>query len=395
MRRMPDRHALLGPSSAGMWLACTPSARLGEGIEDKGSEYAREGTLAHRIGELLLRNQWEYADIGGDMAALKTDPLYSVEMENHMEDYAAFVAERMAEAKARCGDPQLYIEREVHFEEYVPEGFGTSDAVIVSDGLLDVIDLKYGSGIPVSAENNAQMRIYALGCYLDMSWLYDIETVRMTIFQPRRDSISTATMTAAELLDWAETELKPKAALAWEGKGEFNPSESTCKWCKVAATCRANRDYQLELAREDFADPSLLSAEEISELLTRLTALQAYIKRVKAYALDAAVNQGQTFPGYKAVEGRSNRKYADEDAIAAALRKVGFKVSDIYKPRELLGLTAMEKLVGKKRLGELAGQYIIKPEGAPTLVPEADKRPPINTAAKAAEDFDDDYKEEN
>ena len=387
---MPDLHALLGPSSAHMWMACPPSARLGEGIEDKGSEYAQEGTLAHRIGELLLRKRWEGADITADLEAAQADPLYSGEMGEHMEAYAAFVEERMAEAKTRCADPRIFIEQTVKFDEYVPEGFGTSDAIIISDGLMDVVDLKYGKGVPVSAKGNPQMRIYALGCYLALSWAYEISTIRMNIFQPRLDSISTDTMSRDELLAWAENELKPRAALAWEGKGEFCPGESTCRWCRASPVCRAHRDYQLELAKRDFADPPLLSPDEVAEVMNRLPALLAWADKVKEYALDAALNHGEQFPGYKVVEGRSNRKYADEDGIAAALRKAGFKVADIYKPRELLGLTAMEKLVGKKRFGELAGQYIIKPAGAPTLVPEADKRPPINTAAKAAEDFEED-----
>lgn len=387
---MPDVHALLGPSSAHMWMACPPSARLSEGIEDEGSEYAKEGTLAHRIGELLLRKRWEGDDITADLEAAQADPLYSGEMGEHMEAYAAFVEERMAEAKTRCADPRIFIEQTVRFEEYVPEGFGTSDAIIISDGLMDVVDLKYGKGIPVSAEGNPQMRIYALGCYLALSWAYDIDTIRMNIFQPRLDSISTDTITRDELLAWAENELKPRAALAWEGKGEFCPGAETCRWCRASPRCRAHRDYQLEIAKQEFADPPLMSAEEVSEVMSRLPALLAWADKVKEYALDAALNHGEQFPGFKVVEGRSNRKYADEDGIAAALRKAGFKVADIYKPRELLGLTAMEKLVGKKRFGELAGQYIIKPEGAPTLVPEADKRPPINTAAKAAEDFKED-----
>lgn len=373
-----------------MWMACPPSARLGEGVEDKGSEYAQEGTLAHRIGELLLRKRWEGADITADLEAAQADPLYSGEMGEHMEAYAAFVEERMAEAKTRCADPRIFIEQTVKFDEYVPEGFGTSDAIIISDGLMDVVDLKYGKGVPVSAEGNPQMRIYALGCYLALSWAYEISTIRMNIFQPRLDSISTDTMSLDELLAWAENELKPRAALAWEGKGEFCPGAETCRWCRASPVCRAHRDYQLELAKQDFVDPPLLSNDEVAEVMNRLPALLAWADKVKEYALDAALNHGERFPGYKVVEGRSNRKYTDEDGIAAALRKAGFKVADIYKPRELLGLTAMEKLVGKKRFGELAGQYIIKPEGAPTLVPEADKRPPINTAAKAAEDFEED-----
>ena len=390
MRGMPDRHALLGPSSAHMWMACPPSARLGEGFEDQGSEYAEEGTLAHRIGELLLRKRWERADITADLEAAQADPLYSGEMGECTETYAVFVEERMAEAKSRCGDPRIFIEQTVKFDEYVPEGFGTSDAIIISDGLMDVLDLKYGKGVPVSAEGNPQMRLYALGGYLALSWAYEISTIRMNIFQPRLDSISTATITRAELLDWAENELKPRAALAWEGKGEFCPGAETCRWCRAAPLCRAHRDYQLEIARREFADPPLLSPDEVAEVMNRLPALLAWADKVKEYALDAALNHREQFPGYKVVEGRSNRKYADQDSIAAVLRKAGYKVADIYKPHELLGLTAMEKLVGKKRFTELAGDYIIKPEGAPTLVPEADKRPPINTAAKAAEDFKED-----
>lgn len=373
-----------------MWMACPPSARLGESFEDQGSEYAQEGTLAHRIGELLLRKRWEGADITADLEAAQADPLYSGEMGECMEAYAAFIEERMAEAKTRCADPRIFIEQTVKFDEYVPEGFGTSDAIIISDGLMDVVDLKYGKGVPVSAEGNPQMKLYALGCYLALSWAYEISTIRMNIFQPRLDSISTATITRAELLDWAENELKPRAALAWAGEGDFCPGEGTCRWCRASPVCRAHRDYQLELAKRDFADPPLLSPDEVAEVLARLPALTAWAKSVEDYALDAAINQGISFPGYKVVEGRSNRKYADTDGIAAALRKAGFKVADIYKPRELLGVTAMEKLVGKKKFGELAGQYIIKPEGAPTLVPETDKRPPINTAAKAAEDFKED-----
>lgn len=365
-----------------------------KGIPDKGSVFAKEGTLAHRIGELLLRRRWEGASIAAALEEAHADPLYSEGMGEYMEGYAAFVEERMAEAKARCSDPRIFIEQRVSFEGYIPESFGTADCLIITDSLLDVIDLKYGQGEPVSAENNSQMRIYALGCFLEWSWAYEIEAIRTTIYQPRIGNISTETITREELLSWAENELKPRAALAWEGKGDFCPGSKTCRWCRAAPICRANRDYQMELAREDFADPPYLSKEEIAQVLARLPDLLKYAESVKAYALDAAINFGDHFPGFKVVEGRSNRKYSDEEAIAKLLRKAGYKVAEIYKPRELLGLTAMEKLVGKKKFGELAGGYIIKPEGAPTLVPETDKRPALNTAAKAAEDFNDDFKEE-
>lgn len=387
MTAMPDTHALLGPSSAAMWLACPPSARLGEGIEDTGSGYAREGTLAHRVGELLLRKQWEGADIEKGLGAAKASPLYSASMYEYMEAYAGFVEERMAEAKASCADPHIFIEQRVSFTEYVPHGFGTADVVIIADGRMEVVDLKYGAGVPVSAVENPQMRIYGLGAYLAWCWAYDIQRVRMTIYQPRLDNISSDTMDITGLLEWAGKELKPKAQLAWEGKGDFNPGERQCRWCKAAATCRARAEYQMGLARQDFAPPPTLDEGEIAGILARLPGLKAWVKEVEDYAQDAAVNHGAHFPGYKVVEGRSNRKYTDEDAIGALLCSAGYPASTIYKPRELLGITAMEKLVGKKKLGELAGAYIAKAAGAPTLVPLSDKRPELNTAAKAAEDF--------
>lgn len=388
---MPDAHALLGPSSAHRWLACPPSARLEEGLEDQGSDYAREGTLAHRLGELRLRERWEAPkDRSQDFEEVRSDPMYSATMSEHIDAYVSFVEERMAEAKTRCGDPRIFIEQTIRYEEYAPEAFGTADCIILADGLMDVVDFKYGKGVPVSAEDNPQMKLYALGCYLALSWAYEIHTIRMNIFQPRLDSVSTAEISCEDLLAWAEKELKPRAALAWEGKGDFAPGAETCRWCKAAPICRARADHQLELAKYDFAQPATLTAEEVADILRRLPDLKAWAEQVEAYAQDAAVNNGETIPGFKVVEGRSNRKYEDEDAIAKALRKAGFKVADIYKPKALLGITAMEKLVGKQTLEKLAGQYIIKPPGAPTLVPETDKRPAINTAAQAAEEFKED-----
>lgn len=384
---MPSDHALLGPSSAHRWLSCTPSARLEEGLPDTGSSYATEGTLAHRLGELLLRAEYEGADITEELAEVQADPQYSPAMMEHIEGYVAFVGERMADAKSRCADPRLYVEQRIDVSEYVPDGFGTTDCVIIADGLMDVIDLKYGAGIPVSAEDNPQMKIYALGCLLAFSLFYEITAIRMTIYQPRLDSISTAVIDRDKLEAWAEQFLKPRAAQAYAGEGPFAPGELTCKWCKAGATCKARAEYQLELAAKDFQDAALMDNDEIAEVLERLPGLLAWAKQVKDYAEDAAINHGEKFPGFKVVEGRANRRYVNEGAIARRLKKAGFATADIYKPKELLGITAMEKLVGAKKLAELVGGLIEKPAGSPTLVPMSDKRPELNTAAKAAEDF--------
>lgn len=387
---MPSDHALLGPSSAHRWLSCTPSARLEEGLPDTGSSYATEGTLAHRLGELLLRAEYEGTDITEELAEVQADPQYSPAMMEHIEGYVAFVAERYADAKSHCPDPRLYVEQRIDVSEYVPDGFGTTDCVIIADGLMDVIDLKYGAGIPVSAEDNPQMKIYALGCLLAFSLFYDITAIRMTIYQPRLDSVSTAVIDRDKLEAWAEQFLKPRAAQAYAGEGPFAPGELTCKWCKAGATCKARAEYQLELAAKDFQDAALMDNDEIAEVLERLPGLLAWAKQVKDFAEDAAINHGEKFPGFKVVEGRANRRYVNEGAIARRLKKAGFAAADIYKPKELLGITAMEKLVGAKKLAELVGGLIEKPAGSPTLVPMSDKRPELNTAAKAAEDFADD-----
>lgn len=387
---MPSDHALLGPSSAHRWLSCTPSARLEEGLPDTGSSYATEGTLAHRLGELLLRAEYEGTDITEELAEVQADPQYSPAMMEHIEGYVAFVAERYADAKSHCPDPRLYVEQRIDVSEYVPDGFGTTDCVIIADGLMDVIDLKYGAGIPVSAEDNPQMKIYALGCLLAFSLFYDITAIRMTIYQPRLDSVSTAVIDRDKLEAWAEQFLKPRAAQAYAGEGPFAPGELTCKWCKAGATCKARAEYQLELAAKDFQDAALMDNDEIAEVLERLPGLLAWAKQVKDFAEDAAINHGEKFPGFKVVEGRANRRYVNEGAIARRLKKAGFATADIYKPKELLGITAMEKLVGAKKLAELVGGLIEKPAGSPTLVPMSDKRPELNTAAKAAEDFADD-----
>jgi hypothetical protein len=384
---MPDKHAMLGPSSAHRWLVCPPSARLNEDIEDKGSDFAREGTVAHKVAELVLRSEILVEDVAAELAEVEADPMYNATMREHCEDYGLFITERLNEAKATCSDPLLFVEQEIQFDQYVPEGFGTADCVIIADGTMDVIDFKYGAGVPVSAEDNPQMKLYGLGALLAFDFLYDISVVRMTIYQPRIDNVSTFEVFRESLYQWAKDVLKPAAAQAWAGEGAFCPGAEQCKWCKVGATCKARAAYHLATVREDFDDATLMNPAEIAEIVLKKKAIENWLKQVDEFALDQAVNHKATYPGLKLVEGISRRKYTDEGAIAAALAEAGVNTDTIFKPAELLGFGEMEKLVGKKRFGELAGQWIDKPAGKPTLVSESDKRPALDTAAKAEADF--------
>lgn len=291
------------------------------------------------------------------------------------------MAEHVEAAKKETPDPVVLAEQRVDFSRWVPEGFGTADCLIVSDKALAVIDLKYGQGVLVEAKRNPQMMCYALGALEMFSALYDIETITMTIFQPRRDNVSTYELPVSDLLDWAENTLKPKAALASKGEGDFKAGEH-CRFCKARNDCRARAEANLALAKYDFALPPTLTDAEIEAILPVLDELTAWAEDIQAYALTKALS-GKTWHGYKLVEGRSNRKYVSADAVAEKVQDAGF---DPFE-KKLLGITAMQKLMGKKRFDELLEGLIEKPQGKPTLVPESDKRPAIHTAK-------DDFKEE-
>lgn len=383
-------HAVLSASGASRWMACTPSAMLEKDIPDKSSEYAKEGTAAHELSEIYL-----LYEIGEIAKATRTrrinkfkkeNEYFNQEMQESVEKYVDIVVEKIYEAKARSDDAVVLLEQRLDFSEWVPKGFGTGDVVIISDGLLEVIDLKYGKGVPVSAENNPQLRLYGLGALSQFDILYDIDTVSMTIVQPRLDSVSTETLEASKLVLWAENEVKPKAEQAWKGKGEFVPGEH-CRFCKIRSTCRARAEENLKLAEKDFADPAELSVEEIGDILFKAEELQKWVKDIEKYALDQAVNHEVDFPGWKVVEGRANRRYQDKDKIAETLLQHDYSEDEIYRPRDIITITAMEKLLGRSKFNELLGDYVIKPPGKPTLVPESDKRPPINSAESAKADF--------
>lgn len=363
-------HAVLSASSSERWLHCPPSARLCESYEDKSSDYAAEGTDAHELCEYKLRKAL------GMEAQDPTENLtwFNEEMSDCANGYAAYVLEQVEAAKQTCADPVVLIEQRVDFSRWVESGYGTADCIIIADGTLQIIDYKHGLGVLVSAEENPQMQCYALGALELFDDIYDIDSVRMTIYQPRRDNVSTYEISKDELYRWADEVLKPTADLAFVGDGNFLCGE-WCGFCKAKHDCRARADANMELARYDFKLPPLLTDEEVEDILARVDDLVSWAADIKEYALQQAIS-GKEWHGWKLVEGRSNRKYTNETAVAGAVTEAGF---DPYE-HKVLGVTAMQKLLGKSRFDELLATYIEKPQGKPTLVPESDKRPAMNTA---------------
>ena len=367
---MGTKHALLSASSADRWLHCPPSARLSESYEDKGSDYAAEGTDAHSLCEYKLKKAL------GMEADDPTENLswFNQEMDDHATGYAAYVLEQVEAAKESCSDPVVLIEQRVDFSRWVKQGFGTADCIIIADETLQIIDFKYGLGVLVSAEENPQIMCYGLGALEIFDCLYEIDTVRMTIYQPRRENLSTYELSREDLLRWADETLKPAADLAFAGDGNFLYGE-WCGFCKAKNACRARAKANLELAKYEFKLPPLLTDEDVEEILSKVDDLVAWASDIKDYALQQAIS-GKVWTGFKLVEGRSNRKYINDAAVAAAVEEAGF---DPYE-QKLLGITAMQKLLGKSRFEEVLAGFIEKPQGKPTLVPESDKRPAMNNA---------------
>lgn len=361
-------HAVLSASGSHRWLNCLPSARLELEFENSESNAAAEGTAAHALCEHKLKKALH-------MRSKRPVSVYnSDEMEEHSDAYVEFVMEQLELARQSCTDPLILIEQRLDFSCYVPQGFGTGDCIIIGDKKLHIIDFKYGMGVLVDAVENPQMKLYALGALEIYDSLYDIEEVSMTIFQPRRENVSTWTIPVKELKDWAENELKPKAKKAYEGEGDYLPGE-WCTFCRAAVKCRARAEEKLKLAQMEFKLPPLLTDSEIEEVLSKLSDLTKWANEIIAYATDAAVNHGKEWRGFKVVEGRSVRKYKDEEAVAEAAKANGYK--DIYR-QSLITLTEMQKLMGKKKFEQILGGLIHKPLGKPTLVPLSDKRPAMN-----------------
>ena len=370
------KHAFLSASSSHRWLACPPSALLCAKEADQSSAYAKQGSDAHELCEYLL------------LKALGHDPpdptenldYYDAEMRSCAEGYRDFVMEHVEEARKLSADPLICVEQRLDYSRWVENGFGTGDCVIVADDLLHVIDYKYGLGVLISASGddgtgNSQLKCYALGALDTFGDLYDIRRIKLSIYQPRRENVDTFEMKVEDLLRWADDVLSPTAKLAFTGDGEFCAGDH-CVFCKVKATCRARADYNMELAKYEFEKPAMLTDEEIAAILPMIDSLVSWATDIKEFALQQALS-GTVYEGYKVVEGRSNRKYSDETAVARIVEEAGY---DPFE-KKLLGVTAMQRQLGKKKFQELLGGLLYKPPGKPVLVPTSDSRPEMNTAA--------------
>lgn len=369
-------HAILSASASSRWLHCTPSARLERKFPDASSPYALEGSRAHERAEYFLNR---FLKTGDSNVLIRED----VEMNDAVQAYVNICVEKINEARTASPDAQIKVEQRLDFSRWVPEGFGTGDTVMVSDKYFEIVDLKYGKGVPVSAINNSQMRLYALGMYEAFGYLYGADEVRMTIVQPRLDSVSTETISVDDLLTWGE-EVKKKAKIAFAGKGDFCAGNH-CRFCKARNTCRARAEYELKNVKEDLQTAELEDFE-ISDILLRAKGIKTWLDGLESYALGKALD-GYDWPGMKLVEGRSNRKITDDVIAANNLMNAGFGAEEIYKPQALRSITDLEKLCGKKMFSELMSGVIEKPPGKPTLVSADDKRQAIELQ-NVKNDFD-------
>lgn len=371
-------HALLSPSASHRWLHCTAAPRLEEGIKDEGSDYAAEGTLAHAYCAMKLKNFLGLpTDEEKEEIAALQEKYGTGEMAEYTDTYATIVLEKYNAARAATPDAQLLVETRLDFSDYVPEAFGTADAIIIADGTMEVIDFKYGKGVKVSAVENPQMMIYALGAYARFAFEYRIDNLRATIVQPRIDNLSEYEITVEELTAWAANVLAPAAEKAYKGEGPQTPG-AWCQFCKVKNQCRALASKCKEVVA---VDPKLITPEELAkDVLPMVPIVKTWISGVEDFALSQALS-GIQLPGWKIVEGRSVRKITDTDSVAAVLTKNGYKQNDIFKPVEMRTITDLEKLVGKKQFAAMCGEWINKPQGKPTLAPEGDKRKAIDPIA--------------
>lgn len=384
-------HALLSASSANRWLNCTPSAKLEEAEGPRASSvYAEEGTLAHELGELYIKHD-VIKSIDDQVFSDRFDEilnndLFSEEMLDVVPIYVDYCAGQYAEALTKDAEAIIEIEQKLDLTEFVPESFGTADCVVLGGNTLEIIDYKHGKGVPVYAEWNKQLMLYALGALRKYDVLYDITQVRVTIVQPRINNISSWQTSVDELLTWANEELKPAAELAFAGKGEIKAGD-WCKFCAVKNRCRALYEKQMEVAKYDFQEPTLLTDEEIADILTKIPGLIEWASSVQSYAQDEAITNGKVWNGFKLVEGVSRRKWLDEDKAAEAIfSNIPEASEDQVYEMKLKSISALEKEFGKKTIAEKLSNVIVKPQGKPTLVPLSDKRPALGIE-EAKNDF--------
>lgn len=406
----PSLHAVLGASSAKRWLTCTPSARLCEKLTARfGAEtspYAAEGTKAHALAEIKVRRavyeadgmtaarhsrmtpeeQETYIGINEFRFQALRDELGDIpkDMEQATDSYCDIVMEKYLRAREQDPSARLYLEQRLDYSGWVPSGFGTGDALVVSDSLLEVCDYKNGKGIPVNAVDNPQLRLYGLGAVAKFGKLYDFTSVRMTIIQPRLESVSEETLTVTALLDWAETEVREKAKQAWNGTGEFVPGEH-CRFCAAKAVCSARVAQALKMFQYGLEAPGLIPDEQIPAILGLLDTAEAWIKDIRAYAETQALH-GQVWPGYKLIHGKKpNRRWSDPEEVKAQLLRAGYP-ADQFEETKLKPVGEIEKALGKKAFNALVGGLVFQGEGKLTLVPESDKR---QEYASADADFSD------
>jgi hypothetical protein len=363
-------HALLSASGSKRWLSCTPSAKLEATLPEQkrppgAFDFSQEGTMAHSMAEAKLRYHFEQIgteEYENEISTIKATPYYNDDFEANVDSYVLYVRSQIGE-----GDTPLF-EQRVDFSDWVPDGFGTADVVILSKHAIRVIDLKFGKGVPVSAQDNPQLRLYALGAYSKFKDEFpEIKEVSYTIHQPRLDSISTDGTTISKLVDWANYFVKPKAKKAWSGAGEFLPGD-WCQFCKAKAQCRARSDYNQELAKQDFKNPSLLSEDEVSEVLTKAQNLRTWVNDVEEFALNRAVEQSVIPPGYKLTTSVTHRKISDHALAATVLVEKGMDPVVIWEQPKLKSIAALEKLGPKGQVTSWLGDLVQRPEGLPKLV---------------------------
>lgn len=384
---MPEIHSTISPSASKRWLSCPPSLRLEEQFPDKGGNFAAEGAYAHAMAEYIMRRFVKGTPNPDDLTGFDTDnEFYSEAMVEYVHQYTDLCCEKVTAARKADKYAACLVEQTLHFDNVAPGGFGTGDMVIIADNELNVVDLKYGKGVPVSAEHNTQLQLYALGAIEQFGFAYDFDQVRMTIVQPRNGGVSEQVMTVDELTEWGE-KVKIIAALALQGKGEFKAGDH-CRFCKAAPRCKTLADYNLSLAKLEFKDVTLLTDEEIADVLGRIDNLKHYADMIADYALKEAVAGRHKWPGYKLVEGRSRRVYKDPDAVMDHLANTGMKPAEFLKPPELKTITDLTKQLGKKKFESLLGDYIERPQGKPTLAPVDDKRPEFVPNEDDFEDLD-------